>query len=56
MASIEIDLELGKALLKGAAIATAEYLRRLPRRTDPDGSEWVDAELLEELAKKLETL
>lgn len=47
--------ELADALLKGAAQVFAESLRALPRVTESDGSKWVSADVIDDMARKLES-
>lgn len=54
--SVALDTRLVSAAVKSAAATIAEELRKLPRVTEPDGSRWVDADMLDDLAATLEAI
>jgi hypothetical protein len=48
--------ELAEAMMKSTGVAIAAALRALPRVTHDDGSLWVDAEKLDDMATRLEAI
>jgi hypothetical protein len=42
-------------MVDGILAHVAQKLRELPRVTEPDGSQWVDFEMIESLAVEIET-
>jgi hypothetical protein len=54
--TIALDTDLLCAAVRGCAATIAKHLRELPRQTEDDGSQWVNAELLDEIATKLDAV
>lgn len=56
MPPVEIGITTLQQSVRRWGASTAALLREMPRVTEPDGSQWVDWEFLEELAIRLEKL
>lgn len=48
--------ELADALRKSSGQVIALVLRSLPRVTEEDGSKWVSADVIDDMARKLESV
>lgn len=50
---LKFDGAMAKAMLSGFSEALIEHLQAIPRATEADGSEWIDADHIAALIEKL---